>query len=213
MRLTLRTMLAYMDGLLEPEDAEDIRKKIEASKFATDMFHRIREVMRRLRLTAPSLSEHGSGLDPNTVADYLDNVLASDQVPDFEKACLESDIHLAEVASCHQILALVLGEAAEIDPASRADVPDSAGGRAGRGRAAGGGRRRRPALVGRRSRPVVGRSGGPCETGCSGLPPRAAECRLLPIAAALVLFGGMLGILLVALGQFRPERPWAGCWD
>ncbi len=119
MRLTLRTLLAYLDDLLEPSQAKELGAKIQESEMASELVSKIRDVIRKRRLTAPVVSGPGCDLDANLVAEYLDNTLSPEGVTDLERICLESDVHLAEVAASHQILTLVLGEPVDIGPLSR----------------------------------------------------------------------------------------------
>src|SRR3954454_307123 len=118
MRLTLRTLLAYLDDTLDPAETKMIGQKVAESDAAQDLVARIRQVTRRRRLTTPPATGPNA-FEPNTVAEYLDNTLPGDQVAEVEKLCLESDVHLAEIAACHQILTLVLGEPALVPPTAR----------------------------------------------------------------------------------------------
>jgi len=119
MRLTLRTMLAYLDDMLEPYQTKQIGQKIQESPVAGVLVSRIREVMRRRRLSAPDVSGSHIGIDSNIVAQYLDNTLPPEQVADVERVLLSSDELLAEVAACHQVLTLILGEPCEVSAHSR----------------------------------------------------------------------------------------------
>ena len=122
MRLTLRTMLAYQDNVLDPNEAEELGRKINESEFASGLVQRMRTVLRKVRMNAPKLDGKGMGNDANTVSEYLDSALPQDRVGDFERICLESDAHLAEVAGCHQILTLVLGKPADVPESLREKV-------------------------------------------------------------------------------------------
>ena len=88
MRLTLRTMLAYLDNILEPNDAEVLGSKISESEFASELVYRTLSSTRKANLNAPPLDGRGIGGDPNSVAEYLDNTLDETRIPGFEKVCL-----------------------------------------------------------------------------------------------------------------------------
>jgi hypothetical protein len=117
MRLTLRTMLACLDAAdkLDPADAEELSTKIEQSKYASELAQRIRSVVRHPRIGVPRLDMKGLAFDANAVAEYLDDVLPGDRLGDFERQCLESNVSLAEVAACHQVVVLVLDKPAGVE--------------------------------------------------------------------------------------------------
>jgi len=117
-RLTLRTLLAYLDDTLEPAETKLIGQKVAESDPAQELIARIKQVTRRRRLTTPPATGPNS-FEPNTVAEYLDNTLSPEQVAEVEKACLESDVHLAEIAAAHQILTLVLGQPILVPPTAK----------------------------------------------------------------------------------------------
>ncbi len=112
MRLTLRTLLAWLDDTLSPNEVREIGKQVAESPFARELVERLHKVSRRRRLTVPS-SNGPDGTDPNEVAAYLDNEMEPDAVAEFERKCLTSDVHLAEVACSHQILSLI-GQKAKV---------------------------------------------------------------------------------------------------
>src|SRR5881227_2607505 len=118
MRLTLRTLLAYIDDTLEPTQAKEIGLKVAESDVAQELIERIKAVTRRRGLTIPPASGPDR-IDANTVSDYLDNDLAPEAISEVEELALNSDVHLAEIAACHQILTLVLGEPANVPPTAR----------------------------------------------------------------------------------------------
>jgi hypothetical protein len=118
-RLTLRTLLAYLDDTLEPAEAKAIGRKISESSTAQEIVARIREVVRRRRITALPVTGPGAKFDANAVAEYIDNQLPAEDLSHFEETCLESDVHLAEIAACHQILTVVLSEPSKVPPTAR----------------------------------------------------------------------------------------------
>ena len=119
MRLTLRTLLAYLDNTLDPNDAESLRVKVAESGFAGQLVQRIRTNLAKTNLSAPAPDAVGPVEEANVISEYLDSTLSAEQISEIERACLESDQQLAEAAACHQILTMVLGKTAEVSPELR----------------------------------------------------------------------------------------------
>jgi hypothetical protein len=137
MRLTLRTLLAYHHGVLAPNDHADLHHRIQASPDAGNLLRRIDALTIQPQLLSPPLVAKGPAnlaSDPNSVAEYLDDALKGPMVPELERVCLEHDMHLAELAHCHELLATAMNTQVAVpnllrenaiklaDPAQRAAI-------------------------------------------------------------------------------------------
>lgn len=111
MRLNLRLLLDYLDDRLDPEATRVLGSYLGEHEKPRQLVERMRRVVRRRRLTTPDMTERSEFPplhqdDPNTVAAYLDGQLATDDEAEFEEICLDTDVYLAEVTACHQMLSL-----------------------------------------------------------------------------------------------------------
>ena len=114
MRLTLRTLLAYRDGVLEPSDSAVLEAKIKESSTAQKISQRIEQEMRNRKLAPIPVDAREFGFDANMVAEYLDDTIPLETLPEMERQCLENNNLLSEVGSCHQILSRALSVPAPI---------------------------------------------------------------------------------------------------
>jgi hypothetical protein len=197
--LTLRTLLAYLDDTLEPAQAKLIGQKVAESEVARELIERIKNVTRRRKLAAPPVAGPGAKLDPNTVAEYLDNALNEAQVAEVEETALRSDVHLAEVAAAHQILTLFLGQPAAVPPTAQQRMVGLV-----KGPEADASRKARPADI-EAFPDYVDLSDEADEALLLGMPSylrrHAWARRLAPVGAIL----GLIVLLFVALWQLIPH--------
>jgi len=122
MRLTVRTLLAWIDDVLGPVEHGELAHKVAASPVARPLVERIQAAVASPAISAPAAAGRGLADDPNTAAEFLDNVLDADRLAAFERVCIESDLHLADVAGCHRVLAELHRDAAALEP-----FPDARG--------------------------------------------------------------------------------------
>lgn len=114
MRLTLRTLLAYRDGVLDSGDAAVLEAKIKDSSTAQQISKRIADEMQNRRLAPIPVDAREFGFEANTVAEFLDDTISMETLPEMERKCLENNTLLSEIGSCHQILTRALSIPATI---------------------------------------------------------------------------------------------------
>lgn len=208
MHLTLRTLLAYLDDTLEPAQTQDIGRQIaDAPPQIQELIRRVKKVTRQRRLLAPDAEGAGTqAVDPNNIAAYLDNSLPAEDMVALETLCLQSDVHLAEVAACHQIMTVWQSEPMRVPPTAHQTMYGLA-----RGREA------IPTREPPRPRHVAAEADGAAaaEPQFLGLPwlriPGAPARRLVPVAAVLmILMAGVVLLLAVLNLSTQRNRPGNG---
>lgn len=122
MRLTLRTLLAYRDGVLNEEDRITLEAKLRESSTARGISERIDASQKNPKLAPIPHDAKDPWFDANLIAEYLDDTSPTEIVAEVERRCLENNALLSEVASCHSILSRALNDSTEVSDALRARI-------------------------------------------------------------------------------------------
>jgi len=119
MRLTLRTLLAYLNqSNLNLRAVERIEAKVRESPAATKLITELRRITSDPEIAALAPDCPDGLKDANWVAEYLDNSLPEATVESFEKQAFESTQLLSEIASCHEILSAICRNETTLAPAA-----------------------------------------------------------------------------------------------
>ncbi|MCX7664127.1 MAG: hypothetical protein N2112_01120 [Gemmataceae bacterium] len=201
MRLTLRTLLAYLDDALPPAETKLIGEKLAESEYAQEIVERIKTVTRRRRVTTHGINEREANVDPNTVADYLDNELSPEAIEEFERAVLQDDALLAEVAACHQTLSLVEREPMVIPPAAKRRMYRLVKGKESQ-----------PFRKPKSNLPVVGAQEPPTEEDDDLLKVFAFNRTFVPLLVLIGLVGVLIVMAWLAIPETDRSRPHEIAW-
>ena len=119
MRLTLRTLLAFLDHAPLPNDErEPIQRVLDSNPAAEELVQRIRRVLTQPRLASPAVETAGV-LQASQVAEYLDGTLDMGLTKRLEQICMTNDAALSEIAALHQILSDWIDQPAPISDGLR----------------------------------------------------------------------------------------------
>ena len=103
--------------MLDPKEAALLEEKIKESSTAQQISQRIETGMRNRKIAPIPVDAREFGFEANLVAEFLDDTIPMETLPDMERKCLENNALLIEIGSCHQILSRAISVPASI-PAS-----------------------------------------------------------------------------------------------
>jgi hypothetical protein len=97
MRVTLRTLIAGQCGLLNPHQKATLDEQLRQHAAARLLYEHLTDLRLSKTPRTPPLSGTGLGIDPASVAGYLQRRLPADQAQAFERIAIESDQALDEL--------------------------------------------------------------------------------------------------------------------
>jgi hypothetical protein len=97
MRITLRTLIAGQCGLLNAQQQATLDERLQQHAAAKSLYQHLGRLRQSTTPRTPPLSGTGLGIDPASVAAYLQRQLPADQSQAFERLAIESDQVLDEL--------------------------------------------------------------------------------------------------------------------